>query len=39
MLQFIEFYIMAIVYIAGGVLAISAVVAGVEKAFGLNRPR
>ena len=40
MIEFFEFYLMSGVYIAGGVLAVSVVVAAVEKIFGLNtRPR
>lgn len=35
-LEFFRFYFMAGVYILAGVLAASAVVALIEKAFGLN---
>lgn len=40
MLDFLRFYVMAGVYIAGAVFAISAVVALIEIVFGLNaRPK
>jgi intracellular septation protein A len=35
-LEFFRFYFLAGVYMAAGVLAVSAVVAMIEKTFGLN---
>jgi intracellular septation protein A len=37
MLEFFRFYFMAGVYIAAAVLAVSAIVALIEKLFGLNQ--
>ncbi|MDB5544345.1 MAG: hypothetical protein JWO64_1494 [Hyphomicrobiales bacterium] len=39
MLGFLGFYIMAGVYIAAGVLGVSAIVAGVEKVMGVSPQR
>jgi hypothetical protein len=39
MLEFLEFYGMAGVYIAAGVLVISAIVAGIEKILGVSPER
>jgi hypothetical protein len=39
MLEFVEFYGIAGVYIAAGVLAISAIVAGIEKILGVQPQR
>lgn len=38
MLEYAGHLLLAVIYIAAGVLAISALVAGIEKVFGLNRP-
>ena len=39
MLEFAGYYALAGVYILAGVLGVSAIVAAVEKIFGLNPPR
>ncbi len=39
MLEFVEFYGMAGIYIAAGVLGVSAIVAGIEKMLGVSPER
>lgn len=39
MLENVTYYALAGAYILAGVLAVSAIVAGIEKAFGINPPR